>query len=113
MKKAFAALLLVSIAIVVGCASSSKPAPRVAHEAPKGDGTGASIDDAILILEPNEDAGIRAQRKWLSDHFPGYRKLHSALDFKGDRHFDIVTIRLADSTERTLFFDITSFYGFN
>jgi len=108
------AVFLLPLAISCGCASSSaKPAPPAASSAPKGEGTGTSIDDAILILEPNEDAGIRAQRKWLADHFPGYRKLHSALDFKGEKHFDIVTIRLADGTEKTLFFDVTSFYGFN
>jgi hypothetical protein len=110
MKRAFAVPLL-ALSLVSGCASS-KAAPRAAREEPKA-GTGASIDDAVLILESNEDAGIRAERRWLSEHYPGYRKVQSALDFKGDRHFDVVTIRLSDGREETVFFDITSFYGFN
>lgn len=123
--KPIAALTL--LAFTLSCSSGPKTPPRATTTSPPPTPTakpappaapkatpvyeGSTQETAIQILESTEPAGVRAERQWLINHYPGYRKLKSGVVADGPRHFDVVTLQLPDGTERTLFFDITGFYG--
>ena len=89
-------------------------------------GSGASVEDAVVIRGiANTAVGIRAEKQWLIERFgldrnlaqePSGWKLVSqsvsqSLVEGAQRVYDMVTIRLPNGAERTVYFDITSFFG--
>jgi len=102
---------VVAGALAGGCApGAAKTAPTAAEPAAEHDGS--SVERAIPILESTESAGIAAERAWLAEHYPGARKLMSGIQADEGRHYDVVKLRLPDGSEKTLYFDITAFFGF-
>jgi hypothetical protein len=78
---------------------------------PFAGGDGTSADQAVIILADTEDEGIDLEHHWTFDHYGRFRKVRGGLAAADGRHFDVITVELADHTEKTIFFDITAFYG--
>ena len=79
---------------------------------PFAGGDGTSADQAVIVLADTEDEGIDLEHHWTFDHYGRFRKVRGGLASAADgRHFDVITVELADHTERTIYFDITAFYG--
>jgi len=78
-------------------------------------GTGEEMDNAIVINLSNSMAGIRAEYVYLGKQFgqpqTDWKVESQFLRSEGGKHFDILTVSLTDGTIRTIWFDITSFYG--
>jgi hypothetical protein len=75
-------------------------------------GDGLSIKQAVIITETaNEKTGVGAEYVWLHEHYPGYRLRFQGLRLDGGRSYDEMKITTADGKSRTIFFDITSFFG--
>lgn len=67
-------------------------------------GDGSSFERAIVIKAPDEYA-------YIAQHYPGYRRGGQGLtDHKGHA-FDILDFTTKEGKKRTLYFDITSFFG--
>jgi len=116
-------------------ASADAPAPRAAEAVPPpteaapkaparylpskdaagspfAGGDGTSADQAVVVLAETEDEGIDLEHHWTFDHYGRFRKVRGGLASAADgRHFDVITVELADHTEKTIYFDITAFYG--
>ena len=78
--------------------------------------SGESIEDAIKILNAsNESEGVTAEYQYLSERY-GERgtdwklERQSLLSEKG-RSYDKMEIALSDGTKKTIYFDISDFFG--
>ena len=77
---------------------------------------GSSLNSAVRIEEAeNESAGIAAEYAWLAQKFGVQGKdwtliMQALMQDKG-RSYDMMSVKLADGTEKTVYFDITDFFG--
>ena len=90
--------------------SSSSPAQYLAPT-PFAGGDGSSVDQAVVVLAEAEDEGIDLEHHWIFDHYGRFRKIRGGLASADGRHFDVITVELGDHSEKTIYFDITGFYG--
>jgi len=77
---------------------------------------GSSIKNAIKILGARDEIeGIRAEYQWLAEKFgeqgKGFTLEMQSLVDDGRRKYDRMDIMLADGTRKTIYFDITDFFG--
>jgi hypothetical protein len=76
-------------------------------------GEGASIEDAIVIVDAEDSAGaVEAQGAWIRANHPGFKKGDQALLSMDGKHYDKITIEGPDGKKKDLYFDITSCFGF-
>jgi hypothetical protein len=79
-------------------------------------GTGESLDDAIVIqgvMDTNE--GVASEYQYLSEKF-GQRGIdwelaRQELIVNGEKQFDKLDIRLSNGITKTIYFNITEFFG--
>ena len=65
-----------------------------------------------MIVPPmTEPQGIAWEKDWIYDHYGRFRKKTVALASREGRRYDVITVELADHTEKILYFDITDFFG--
>jgi hypothetical protein len=72
---------------------------------------GSSFENAVIIQETTESKGVDAEYKWLRDNFPGYKSGGQSLDDYKGKPFDIITITTSDGKEKSIYFDISGFFG--
>ncbi len=72
---------------------------------------GSSYETAIVLEgATNEGSGVRAEHVYVQKHYPTFTWQSQGVANKDGRVYDIV--ELVDGTEtRTLYFDITSWFG--
>jgi hypothetical protein len=80
------------------------------------DDAGETIEKAIVIRgAANHVAGVQAEYQWLEGAFGrrgrDWKLQKQSLLESGGRRYDQMDIELADGTRRTVFFDITEFFG--
>jgi len=96
-------------------AASKEPARFLPQNGASGShfdgGDGTSADQAVVVLADTEDEGIDLEHHWTFDHYGRFRKVRGGLASADGKHFDVITVELADHTEKTIYFDITAFYG--
>ena len=78
-------------------------------------GSGDSREDAIVIKNAeNHRAGVDAEYLYLQERF-GERDIHWKLVMqallKGEKPVDWLMIRLIDGTTKSIYFDVSEFYG--
>jgi hypothetical protein len=78
-------------------------------------GSGDSREDPIVIKNaPNHLAGVAAEYLYLQERF-GQRDVHWELVFqaflKGEKRVDLLTIKLSNGTTKSMYFDISEFFG--
>ena len=106
-----------------GCVSQ-KPAGPAEALAPAADspaqaggisfagGDGRSKGQAIVIKgAPNSSAGIDAEYAWLRKYRPGWVKGAQALLNENDKYYDRIDLITPQGENKTIFFDITDFFG--
>jgi hypothetical protein len=96
-------------------APAAAPAPQQAASylapSPFAGGDGSSVEQAVIVLAQTEDEGIDLEHHWIFDHDGRFRKVRGGLASADGKHYDVITVELADHTEKTIYFDITGFYG--
>ena len=98
----------------VPVAEPAPPPPQPAKylaPSPFAGGDGSSAEQAVIVLARTEDEGIDLEHHWIFDHYGRFRKIRGGLAAADDKHYDVITVELGDHTEKTIFFDITGFYG--
>jgi hypothetical protein len=81
-----------------------------------GGGPGDTIERAVVIRgAPDSNLGVEAEYRYLAQKYgrprTDWQLIGQGLVEAGDCFYDEMHIRLADGTERTVFFDITEFFG--
>jgi hypothetical protein len=108
--------LIILIFIIVSC-STTKKADResdknsISSTVVFRDGT--SLERAIIIIEKSERSGITAENDWIRKNYPGYRKAGQSLVFDKKRPYDIINIENVEGTTKSIYFDISEFFGKN
>jgi hypothetical protein len=81
-------------------------------------GDGSSPHEAIVINASSSATGISAEYKWLESRYGSLNKdweiivrMHGSVDGIRGKTFEFFDIKLADGTEKTIVFDISSFFG--
>lgn len=75
-------------------------------------GNGESVAEAIVIKGVNDAAiGVSSEYYWLRENMPGWTVVGQGLVTKGRRAYDAMTVRSESGEERTIYFDISEFYG--
>jgi hypothetical protein len=87
-------------------AATPPPAPTAVAVA-----QGESIETAVVVPEKTEPEGVDWENDWIWRHYGRFRKKSVGLATLSGRRFDVVTVELADHSERTVYFDITNFFG--
>ena len=93
-----------------GPAAAPRPAQYLAPS-PFAGGDGSSVEQAVVVLAQTEDEGIDLEHHWIFDHYGRFRKIRGGLAAADGKHYDVITVELGDHSEKTIFFDITGFYG--
>ncbi|MDB6055824.1 MAG: hypothetical protein JWN25_3347 [Verrucomicrobiales bacterium] len=58
----------------------------------------------------NEEAGVRAERKWLEQKYPGFQKGAQSLMNSSGKDYDLMEITTHEGP-KSIYFDITDFFG--
>jgi|SRR5689334_24480342 len=74
-------------------------------------GDGSTLDAAVIVHATDETVGIRAEYAWIKERWPGSRRGRQGLITKNNRVYDALTITDSAGQERTLYFDITEYFG--
>lgn len=72
---------------------------------------GSSYEKAIIIKAKSEQKGVAAEYEWLRNNYPGYKKITQSLKSNGNKHYDAIFIETKQEEEKTIYFDITKFFG--
>ncbi len=105
-----AALLCCAARPAPPAAAAERAAPDGAPRTP-GIEEGSSLESAVIAPPSNEREGIAWENEWIYVHYGRFRKKSVGLASRGGRRYDVITIELADHTEKVLYFDITDFFG--
>ena len=94
---------------VVAPPSSSEPAAVSA--AALVDHEGDSPETAVIVPKDAPNEGIDFENNWMYDHYGRFRRRGWGIAHAGEgsavRQYKVITIELADHSERKVFFDIT------
>jgi hypothetical protein len=91
--------------------ATAAPATEAAGPVTFAGGDGSSVAEAILVKGATEVTGIAAEYRWLHDHVPGFRLKQQSLLGVGGRQYDRLDGVMPNGERRSVFFDITEFFG--
>ena len=101
---------------VAGCAYHPEEYPPSDLNTYYGGGNGLSFEQAVYFPEPKSSKQARPMKdRWLSENYPGYKRLSQGIVMHANKTYDKVKIGTANGEERTIYFDMTpqvSFRGF-
>jgi hypothetical protein len=70
------------------------------------------MERAVVIRDAkNSMDGIRAEGRWLAQHYPGSTKKSQALLMNNGKKYDLIEIETSEGKRVSVYFDITSFFG--
>ena len=72
---------------------------------------GSSMENAIVNDAPGESEGVRAEYRWIADHYPGYTRGNQALLSGGGHTYDAIDFTTESGEHGKVYFDITGFFG--
>ena len=99
-------LLLAACPAAGGPAMAAAPVP-----APAAADEGGSVARAVVIQAASERDGVAAEYDWLARHLPGAVVARQALLSVGDRQYDRIDVVLPGGGQRSVYFDVTGFFG--
>ncbi len=112
-------LCIMTIAtILTGCVSTSETEHYTAVNADGSinirfsGGDGSSIKNAVILIGATDEiAGIGGETLWAQQFLPGWQKTNQELIANGRKSYDGITYKSPDGKTRTIYFDISNFFG--
>ena len=99
-------IVAASAVVSAGSLALAKP-PAVSFSG----GDGSSLEKAIIVKAPDEEAGVHAEHEYIRQHFPGSTEGSQSLSNVKGRAYDTIEIKTASGEKKTLYFDITAYFG--
>jgi hypothetical protein len=109
-------LIVAAAALVLASCAQPAPPPAPAPAAPPTaaalvDHEGDSPETAVHVPADAPNEGIDFENNWMYDRYGRFRRRSWGIANSGEgsaqRKYKVITIELADHTERTVYFDIT------
>lgn len=72
---------------------------------------GLSYENAVVIKDKSETTGVAAEYTWIRNHYPGSSFGKQSLTNNKGKPYDIIDITTADGQQKSIYFDISNFYG--
>ncbi len=72
---------------------------------------GLTCDSAVPMDAANEKEGIKRENAWIAENYPGSKKVNQALLRCNDKPADQIDIVTADGQKKSVYFDISSWFG--
>jgi|SRR3954464_427663 len=120
---AILALLLATACATTPTPPAAQPAPAATTETaaaetrdtrPRGvilPARGLSCNSAIVINATTEQTGIAEENAWISENYPGARKVGQSLLTCNGKTADQVDVETANGRKVSIYFDISNFFG--
>jgi hypothetical protein len=74
-------------------------------------GNGLLYSTAVVVNAKNESSGVAAEYTWLKANYPGYKVEKQAMINHEGKLYDKMDIVTSNGRNKTIYFDITFFYG--
>ncbi|MCX6235167.1 MAG: hypothetical protein NT175_10700 [Bacteroidetes bacterium] len=107
-------MLFIFTCLIVSCSTTKRLQDKTTNQnniSFKTENDGSSFDKAIVIEEKRESMGIDAEYEWLKQNYPGYKLKMQSLSFHNKKPYDILNIVTIEGEEKSIYFDISNFYG--
>jgi hypothetical protein len=107
-------LLLALNCLLISCSTEKKASENNANQYNSSiitENDGSSFEKAIVIKEKTEMAGVDAEYAWIRQNYPGSRLKEQYLINKKNKSYDVIEIITSDDTEKSIYFDISNFFG--
>lgn len=78
---------------------------------PYSGGDGTSLANAVVIKAGSDAEGVHLENEWIFHKYGRFRKPFAGMVAQNGHHFDVITAEFPDGTRRTIYFDITWFFG--
>ena len=72
---------------------------------------GSSFNKAIFIDKKSEMDGVKAEYEWIYKNYPGCKVNGQALLIDNNKPYDKIEITTSENEKKSIYFDISSFYG--
>jgi hypothetical protein len=109
MKTIFYYLAILFLVGTYSCSQKATGSATSSVQASERDGS--SFEKAIIIKEKTEGSGVSAEYKWLKENYPGYRSVGQSLSHHDGKPFDIIRIKTSGGAEKSIYFDISNYFG--
>ena len=107
-------MFVVLIFLFVSCTSTKRVASVPSGQnvvSNKVSGDGSSFEKAVVIMKYHESEGVAAEYVWLRENYPGCKFKGQALSKHNKIPYDILNFTTAEGVEKSIYFDISNFYG--
>jgi len=109
MKTIFYSLAIFFLVSISSCSQKTTGSATSTMQA--GERDGSSYEKAIIIQEKSEGKGVNAEYTWLRENYPGYKTMGQSLNHHEGKPYDIIRIKTSGGTEKSIYFDISHFFG--
>jgi hypothetical protein len=113
--------LAIALLLAAACASTPPPKSAPAESTPQPEtvesraipipARGVNCTQAIPVDATTEHDGIGKENAYIADNYPGAKKLGQALITCNGKPADQVDIETANGVKRSLYFDISKWFG--
>lgn len=104
-------LLLIFAFSIVGCSITKTTSDNQNSTSVSSEQDGSSFEKAIVIEASNESEGVSAEYAWLRKNYPDCKLNRQSLVNHNKKPYDLMEITTSEGTEKTIYFDISNFYG--
>jgi hypothetical protein len=107
-------LLFLLLIFAISCATSKSSTSnnnKKESEVSQSINYGLSFENAVILKESNESTGVHAEYSWLKQNYPGYVMKLQSLIFNNKKPYDVIEIVTTAGEGKTIYFDISRFYG--
>lgn len=105
-------VVLACLTLTSECVASrpiNTPTPTLAPGEPGPDSI--SCDKPVIVKATVDPEGVREERQWLQEHYPGRGPYAQSLRRAKGRAFDVLTFTTKDGRAVSVCFDITASFG--
>jgi hypothetical protein len=102
---------LLAVIVTAFLSSCATPTASTTSSAPPASGAGSSYQTAIVVPATNEVSGVAFEYDYIRAHYPKSKFVSQALSQHGGKPYDIMTFATADGKKRTLYFEISRYFG--
>lgn len=106
--------LITIVLLALPACKHQQPASTSAKSTMSSDvkgGNGTSFEEAVIIMDSTESAGIATEYVWLRVNYPGYKLIQQSLVVHEGKPYDVMEIKTSSGRKTKVYFDISNFFG--